>query len=434
MNESEALGILEKVLRLADADAAVAMIEGGTQAATRVADNVITQNVERSSSVLTVNCAYGQSHGAASTDDLKPESLKAVVEAAQAIARSMPADPEYMPPLETAEAEKYARVDSFFEQTARLDPLEKAEHIAAAIRTVAGKGLRLSGAYSTGGRFQAVANSAGLRGYHRTTNAEVHLTVLGKTGSGWAEQISNNAQEIEAEKVASEALRISELSENPVDLAPGKYTVIMRPAAVGEMLVFAFWGGIDAKATDEGRTCMRGKLGTRICGELITIRSDPADARCPGPPFQEGGLACPALPWIEHGVLKNLSYSRFWAKKQGKVPTGFPSNVIMDGGTATVNEMVAATERGLLITRFWYIRYVDPMVPSLTGMTRDGLFLIEDGKITTAVKHMRFNESPLDALSRVEAMGPPERTGEYIGMLVPTLKVRDFNFTSATKF
>jgi predicted Zn-dependent protease len=315
-----------------------------------------------------------------------------------------------------------------------LDPLERAEQLAAAARTVAGKGLRLSGAYLSGDCFQAVANSAGLRGYHRSTEAEVHLTALSETGSGWAEKASNNVADIDAREVAGRALKIAEAAQDPTDLAPGKYTVIMSPAAIAEMLAFLFWGGFEAKAVDEGRTFLRGKLGTRICGEEITIGSDPADRRCPGTPFQEEGLASPTVAWIEHGVLSNLCYSRFWAGKQGKEATGRPSNVIMQGGETSVDEMIASTERGLLITRFWYIRFVDPMMPLVTGMTRDGLFLIENGAVARAVKHMRFNEDPLDMLRRVELMGRPERTGEYISMLLPALKVRDFNFTSTTKF
>jgi predicted Zn-dependent protease len=208
----------------------------------------------------------------------------------------------------------------------------------------------------------------------------------------------------------------------------------MRPPAVAELLMFMFWGGFDAKATDEGRTFLRDKLGTKVCGENINMRSDPSDARCPGRPFQGDGLVSPKLNWVKDGVVENLVYSRFWAKKQGKKPTGMPSNIIMDGGDTSVDEMIASTKKGALITRFWYIRFVDPMVPLVTGMTRDGLFLIEDGKVTRPIKHLRFNVKLLDVLGNVEAMSEPERTGEYIGMLVPTLKVNNFNFTSTTKF
>jgi predicted Zn-dependent protease len=434
MNEPEAMKILEKVLGYADAEAVVATIGGGSEASTRFADNAITQNVQHNNISLRVSCAYGESHGAVVTNDLGDESLKSAVERAQAIAKVSPPDPEYMPPVETAERKKYPRVESYFEQTLGYDPLSKAKDISAAAETVKAKSLRLSGAYSSGYDFQALANSAGLRAYHRSTNAEIHSTVLTTTGSGWAEKISNNTADINVQEVAERALKIAEDSQNPADSEAGKYTVIMRPPAVAELLMFMFWGGFDAKATDEGRTFLRDKLGTKICGENVGLRSDPTDTRCPGRPFQGDGLTSPTLHWIKNGLLENLSYSRFWAKKKEKEPTGMPSNIIMDGGGKTVEEMISSTEKGILITRFWYIRFVDPMVPLVTGMTRDGLFLIENGKVSKPIKHMRFNERLLDIMNRVEAMSQPERTGEYISMLVPAFKVADFNFTSTTKF
>ncbi len=434
MKESQALDILEKVLGFADAEAVEAVITGGPDASTRFADNLITQNVQTSDTTLNVMCAYGQSHGSASTNGLSEESLKSLIQRAQAIAKVSPPDPEYMPPVEPGETEKYPGVDAYFEKTASFAPLEKAQQISSAAATVKAKGLRLSGAYSTEDSFIAVANSAGLRAYHRETRGEIHTTVLGADGSGWAEKIAPSVEDISVEEVVSTALDIAKKAQDPADPEAGKYTVIMSPAAIGELLMFLFWGGFDAKAADEGRTFMRGKLGQKVAGENITIRSDPAEPRCPSQPFLGDGLVAPRLSWIEKGVTGNLAYSRFWAAKKGKEATGNPTNIIMDGGGATVDEMIASTKKGLLITRFWYIRTVDPMVPLVTGMTRDGLFLIENGKVTRPLKNMRFNDNPLDLLSRVEALGRPERTGEYVDMLVPPLAVRDFNFTSTTKF
>lgn len=434
MNEPEAIKILEKTLGFADAEAVVATIGGGSQASTRFADNAITQNVQRNNVSLRVSCAYGESHGSAATNDLSDESLRNLVKKAQEIARISPPDPEYMPPVEAAELDKYPEITSYFEETLGYDPLAKARDLSVAAETVKSKDLRLSGAYSSGYGFTALANSAGLRAYHRSTDAEIHATVLTPTGSGWAEKISNNVNDVNVQDVVGEALKIAEDSQNPADSEAGKLTAILHPAAVAEMLMFMFWGGFDAKATDEGRTFMRDKLGTKICGENITIRSDPSDSRCPGHPFQSDGLVSPTLNWIKDGTVENLAYSRFWAKKQDKKPTGMPSNIIMEGGDTSVEDMISSTEKGVLVTRFWYIRFVDPMVPLVTGMTRDGLFLIENGKITKPVKHMRFNEKLVDLLNRVEAMSEPKRTGEYLGMLVPTVKVSDFNFTSTTKF
>jgi predicted Zn-dependent protease len=434
MNESQAQSILQKTLDASDAEAVVATLNGGTSATTRLADNLITQNDESARVVLTVSCAYGQSHGTASTEDLGDESIKAVVKAAQAIAKSMPPDPEYMPPVEAAETAQYAKVDGCFDQTTSFEPQEKAEQLAAAAKRVANRQYRLSGAYTSGDECLAVANSAGLKAYHRSTQGEIHLTAIGNNGSGWAEKISGNTDEIDVAAVADEALRVAEMAQDPADIEAGKHTLIMQPAAGAELLMFFIWSGFEAKAADEGRNFLRGKLGQQIGPETITIRSNPAEPRCFSEPFQRDGLASRTISWVDKGRLANMVYSRFWAKKQGKAPTGEPANIIMDGGTASVDEMVASTERGLLVTRFWYIRTVDPMKPLFTGMTRDGLFQIKDGRIVGPVNNMRFNENPLDMLGRIEAMGPPQRTGEWVPTLMPALKVRDFSFTSTTRF
>ncbi|MBN1918427.1 MAG: TldD/PmbA family protein [Verrucomicrobia bacterium] len=434
MNESQALSILEKALKAADADDVVATLDGGTSAATRLADNRITQNLEATRATLVVTCAYGQSHGTATTEDLSDDAIQAAVKTAQAIAKSMPPDPEHMPPVEPAETAKYTKVNGYFEPTARFSPEARAKQLAAAAKTVSAKGYRLSGAYASGDGFTALANSAGLKAYHRSTRGEIHLTALGANGSGWAEKIGDNTDEIDVGAVAGEALRIAQLAQNPADPEAGKYTLIMPPAAVAEMVAFFLWMGFDAKAADEDRNFLRGKQGQKIAPETITVRSNPAEPGCLGRPFQDDGLASQTIKWLDKGVLKNLVYSRYWAKKQGKKATGWPANVIMDGGTTSIDQMIASTERGLLVTHFWYIRTVDPMRPLITGMTRDGLLRIENGKIADPVKQMRFNENPLDMLGRIEAMGPPGRTGEYMPMLMPALKVRDFNFTSTTKF
>jgi len=429
MNESATMEILEKVLRPADAEAVTATLEGDTSDYVRFANNVITQNARRTDLSLSLSCAYGQRHASASTNDLSEGSLKDLVQRTQAAARISPPDPEYMPPVEAGESGKYLPVDAYFEKTIAFDPETRAKAISKTIDLVESKGFRLSGALNSTGGYFALANSAGLRAYHRSTGAELHTTVLANDGSGWAQSNSNDVDDIDPEETVAEALSIAMDSQGPTDMKPGKYTVILRPAAVEEMIPHSMI--CDAKATDEGRTFLRGKLGKKICGKEITIRSDPSEARCPGSPFHWDGFALPKISWVEKGVLTNLMTSRYWAKKTGRTPTGYPSNVIMEGGSATLNEMIASTERGILVTRFWYLGLVDPMKCLLTGMTRDGLFLIENGNIVRPIKHLRFNESVPEVLNRIEAMGPPERVGRS---LVPTLKIRDFNFTSTTKF
>ena len=194
-----------------------------------------------------------------------------------------------------------------------------------------------------------MANSAGLRAYHRSTQAEIHTTVLGDDGSGWAQATSDKVGDIDAVAVAGQSLDIAKASMGPGDLEPGKYTVVLRPAAVEEMI--PYYMICDAKATDEGRTHLREKLGTKICDDCVSIRSDPTDPLCPGSPFQGDGLVAAKRSWIDAGVLKYLTTSRYWAQQKGREATSYPTNLSMDGGEKTVEELVAATERGVLVTR-----------------------------------------------------------------------------------
>lgn len=435
MNEKEVMEILQKTLECSKADDVVATLGGNRTATTRLADNLITQNVVKNDTVLQVTAAFGNRHGSATTNTLSDDGIRAAVLRAEKIAALSPSDPEYMPPVDAGYAKKYAAGKTYFPDVEALAPDTKAGLLAAACSETAQSGMRLSGSYTNGARIRAVANSRGLAAFSQSTRAGINATVLSETSSGWAQRTSNTTGDVRVDEVVGEARRIAEASRVPKDIAPGKYTLIMSPEALAELLMFLFYLGFDAKATDEGRTCMRGKLGKRICGENVTIRSRPAEPDCPGAPFGAAdGFPAADLNWIRNGVLENLIYSRYWADRQKKQPTGEPSNLIMDGGGASVDEMIKSTGRGLLVTRFWYVRFVDPMVPSVTGMTRDGLFLIENGKVTGAVRQLRFNEDILGMLGRIEMLGPCQRTGVFSESYVPTVKVRDFNFTSGTKF
>jgi len=432
MNESAAKEAIEKVLNLARADDVFVRMGGSAFHSTRVADNLITQNVARCNVSVRVDCAFGRQHGSAITNVFDDAALQAVVRRAAAIARVSPPDPEYMPPVPSEEAARYPEVArSYDEQTACCAPRWRAEQIVEATKPVEAKGFRLSGAYATGSGFTALGNSAGLRAYHRSTHAEMHCSVLGANGSGWARQASNDVAALDASAIAGQALTIAEAAQCPADLEPGRYTVVLRPAAVFGLLGY-LWSAFDAKATDEGRTFLRGKLGTRVCGRNISIGSDPSDKRSPGRPFQSDGLASQKLAWIREGVLENLIYSRYWAARKKRAATGRPANTLVAGGDSTVESLIRGVDRGILVTRFWYIRAVDPMRASITGMTRDGLFLIERGQVAGPIRHMRFNERLFDLLGRVEQLGVPERVS--LSAMVPAMRVREFNFTSATRF
>jgi predicted Zn-dependent protease len=278
--------------------------------------------------------------------------------------------------------------------------------------------------------------------YHRRTSANYTLTVrtTDGTGSGWAAADHPDWSQIDAAAVSERAVGKARLSRNPVAIEPGRYTVVLEPQAVGD-LVQLIGNYVNARAADEGRSPFvkqggGNKVGEKIVDERITILSDPADPQLLAPPYDGEGFPLSRQLLVENGVLRQLFYSRYWAKKQGKTPTGNPQSMKMLGGSATVDDMVRTTQRGVLVTRLWYLREVDPRTILYTGLTRDGTFLIENGKITKALRNFRFNDSPLFMLNNVEQLGRPVRlagTEQGGNVVMPPIKVRDFTFTSLSE-
>jgi predicted Zn-dependent protease len=278
--------------------------------------------------------------------------------------------------------------------------------------------------------------------YFRSTSANYTLTVRTKdgTGSGWAAADHPDWKQIDFAAVAKRAIEKARASRNPQKVEPGRYTVILEAQAVGD-LVQLVGNYTDARSSDEGRSPFvkqggGNKIGEKIVDNRVTIFSDPADPQLLAQPFDGEGFPISRQVWIENGTLKQLYYSRFWAKKQNKVATGFPSSLKMSGGSASMDEMIKSTERGILVTRLWYLREVDPRTILYTGLTRDGTFLIENGKISHAAQNFRFNESPLFMLNNLESLGKAERlagTEQGGAIVMPSIKVRDFNFTSLSE-
>ena len=267
----------------------------------------------------------------------------------------------------------------------------------------------------TGAGALAIGNSTGMFAYHRSTNANYSLTVrtADGTGSGWAAADHADWAQLDATRVAQTAVDKARLSRNPVAIEPGRYTVILEPQAVGDLVqLLSIYA--DARSADEGRSPFvkqggGNKVGEKILDDRVTIFSDPADSQLLGRPWDFEGMPLGRQTWIEKGVLKQLIYSRFWAKKQGKTATGGPSTFKMAGGTKSVDDLVKETTRGILVTRLWYLREVDPRTILYTGLTRDGTFLVENGKITKSLRNFRFNESPLFMLNNLEELGRAER-------------------------
>lgn len=426
----EARETLKKALEFVSADHAEASVWASAEGSTRFANSAITQNVAKETLGLSVRAAFGNRVGSASTTDLSEEGLRAVVQRAEELARMAQPDTEYLPPPEPAE---YQETGCYCEATAQAGPEERAEGVCSAIELCRKSGVRSAGSFATWSSFFAVANTRGLFAQNRETGARFLVTAMTDDSSGWAESWSRDVAQVSPADAAQRALEKALAARNPRDSEPGRYTVVLEPAAVAEMLAFVCWS-LDAKAAHEGRSAFSGKEGQKIAAESVTVLSRPADPRCPGAPVFGDGMPVPDVTWIDRGVLSNLAYSRYWAQKANHAFTGWPTNLIIEGTSADVEDLVAQVERGILVTRFWYIRHVDPMKLLLTGMTRDGLFWIEGGKVRHALKNMRFNESAINMLAQVRALGKPQLTGDYVPALVPPLLVDGFNFSSTTTF
>lgn len=443
LSSSEAEAILKKVLGFSKADELEATLQGGRTAYTRFGVNSANTSGDTDNVTLVVNARFGQRSGVATTNTLDDQSLERAVRAAEEIARLRPEDPEQMPLLPR---QQYQPVEvAFDEATYMADAQTRAQAIAQTIEPARAKNLIAAGIFDHTGAFTSRANTNGNIGYHKFSNSTYTTTVrssdeLGKTGSGWATAISHRIRDIDSKAVSARAIEKAELSRNPVQIEPGNYTVVLEPNAVGDLV--AFMGGFfGARQADEGRSFLSKKgggnrLGEKLFGDNINIYTDPAAAIAPGAPYDGQGLPTRRMDYVKAGVVQTLNYTRFWAKKQGKEATPGASNLIIEGGNTSVEEMIKSTERGILVTRFWYIRLVDPQTVLLTGLTRDGTFLIEQGRLKYAIKNFRFNETPVKMLNNVEAMSPSvritgsERFGPANAVVAPALKVRDFSFTS----
>jgi predicted Zn-dependent protease len=438
LSRADAEALAQKVLSFSTADEARVNINSGTQGNTRFAQNQVSTAGDAYDATITITSAFGKQTASATTNRFDDEGLRQMVQTSERLARLVPEDPEYMGELPPQE---YVTTEPYFEATAAITP----EQRARAVMEIAGPAIRQN-LVSTGflSHFtgsNTVANKKGLFAYARGTGVSFTTTVRTPdgTGSGWAGGGENDWSKMNFGALAETAIRKAELSRNPRAVEPGEWTVIMEPTAVANLvnlMVFA----MNARNADEGRSFFSkqgggNKIGEKFLDERISITSDPADPRTAGNPFSGEGLPNRAMTWVENGVLRNLIYNRFWAARNNTQPTGFPGAYRMTGGNASMEEMIRSTDRGLLVTRLWYIRPVDPRTILFTGLTRDGTFLIENGRITTAVKNLRWNESPVFMLNNIDMMSEPVRVnasedGAGGSVMVPAIKSRDFTFTS----
>jgi len=435
--------LARRILGFSKADQCRVVADATWRGNTRFAASEITTAGVTTDTEATITSTIGRRRASTTTNLADDASLRRAVALSEQIARLSPEDPELMPELA---AQRYTTVDAFDATTAGLDADARAQAARRVLELpeVKGQSLLAAGFIELNAGSRAVATSNGLFAYHAATDASMSTTVRTPdgTGSGWAAAGARAWSDIDAASLGTLATRKALASRNPVGLEPGPYTVILEPQAVAD-LVPLMMGSFDARQADEGRSPFSAKeggtkIGQKVADERVTITSDAADHELRVRPFDAEGLPVGRTVWIENGILKNLAYSRFWAQKQGKQPTGSAEGfggrpaggLKMAGGTKTVDELVASTARGVLITHFFYIRFLDPRTVLLTGLTRDGTFLVEDGKIARSIKNFRWNESPLFMLNKIEELGRAERTSA--GVVLPAIKARDFTFTSVS--
>ena len=434
--EDEAKTILTKVVKLSKADECTATLEGSIEGNVRYALNSVSTSGIISNCELAVQVAFGKRVGTATINAFDDAALARVVKRAEELAKLAPENPEFVPAIEKQD---YKPTATFVDKTAAITPEYRAQVANDSIApSKAGKCVA-AGFFTDSNAFSAIANSNGNFGYQRSTSADFTCTVRTDDGrgSGWVATNVADITQFDAKSDIKTAIQKAQGSADAKALEPGKYTVILEPAATAGLLGYMM-RGFDARESDEGRSFLTKKgggnrLGEKVFDERVTLYADPADATCAVIPWDNDGLPRERTPIITKGVVDYLQYSRYWAKLKGKKAVGQPQNLIMIGGDKSTMDLVKTTKKGVLVTRTWYIRLVDPQTVLLTGLTRDGTFYIEDGQIKYPIKNFRFNESPVIMLNNVEEIGKPIRVSSNennLTLLLPPLKIRDFTFTS----
>ena len=458
LDQSRAQQIFDKVRKFASVDELEIIFSSTNHALTRFANNTIHQNVAELNEVASIRVAFDGKTARAATNRFDDESLKRAVRSAESIAKVQEPDPDLLPMAGAKDGKGVEAPSRWFDQTAAITPGDRAEGVGTIVGAAKKNKLVTAGIYSSSQDAEAIVNSNGLNVFHRQTAAEVSITMLAGNSSGWQKANSPDVRNIDPVRLGEISAQKARDSNDPKELPPGKYTVILEPAAVLDLVGFMFWdfGGM---AILDQRSFLNNRIGTKLFGENITIVDDVTHPLQSNAAFDGEGVARRRVNLVEKGVIRSLVYARGTAEKMrkseykdkvgeiGATGHGFPlpnemgeapTNIVFmtPGGEQTVDQMIAGTERGILITRLWYIREVDPYEKILTGMTRDGTFLVDGGKVKHGLLNFRFNQSLIEMLNNVEAMGKVVRSSgeEAFDMVVPAMKIRGFNFTEVTKF
>lgn len=466
LDRNQSASIFDKLRKLTSADEIELLISGGRSALTRFANNTIHQNMAEEENHISVRVSFGGRTARATTNKHDEDSLHRVVQAAEALARVQQPDPDFLPMPSPEEVRQNAAeagvmpVRRYFDSTARLTAGDRAAAVSRMVDVAKKHLLTSAGIFSSAEGCEGIFNSRGVSDWYEQTLAEVSITMIGDTSSGWQKLNATDVTRLDPVRLAEVAAQKAIASRNPRDLPPGKYTVILEPAAVLDAVGFMFWD-FGGSALLEQRSFLNERIGTQLFSDKITVWDDVYHSLQTGLTFDGEGMKRHRVKLIDKGVVQRVTFARSSANRvadsevAGKVglvvPTGHgfalpneigeaPLNIVFEGPGAgerqSLEQMVASTGHGILVTRLWYIREVDPYEKILTGMTRDGTFLVENGKIVCGVRNFRFNESLIHMLQNVEAMGEAVRASgeESMDMVAPAMKIQEFNFTETTKF
>lgn len=464
LTRDRASDIFDRIRKLSSADEVEVLFSSGKSALTRFANNTIHQNVAEENSSISVRSVFDGRTARATTNKTDDESLCRVVASSESLAKVQHPDSDLLPVPDAREAASSAgngadQIPSrHFASTAAVTPELRAEGVKKIVDIAQQHKLTTAGIFSSSESVEGIFNSRGLTDWHAQTAADVSVTMLATDSSGWQKANSPDVANLDPSQLAQIAAQKALESRHPREIAAGKYTVILEPSAVLDIVGFMFWDFAGMAILDQ-RSFLTDRIGTRLFGSNISIWDDVTHPLQSGAPFDGEGMRRQRVLLVENGVVQRVVYARSTAERMKRseykdkggpiAATGhgfalpneigeMPLNIVFarPGNPQTVEQMIASTERGVLVTRLWYIREVEPYEKMLTGMTRDGTFYVENGRVQGGVRNFRFNESLIHMLSNVEAMSVPVRSSgeESFDMVAPAMKVREFNFTEVTKF
>ncbi|MBW4648998.1 MAG: TldD/PmbA family protein [Kastovskya adunca ATA6-11-RM4] len=436
LNQDQALSLIESVINQSEAEGVFVRVGAEESALSRFSENQISQNVSQSEFSLTITSYFGTRSASASTTETEPDAIKAALRRSEELAQIAPEDPEWVPLLPPQSYED--RTPAFDTATATLSPLERGELIQRVCAESAAAKVDGSGTLSTETSVQAIGNSQGLRAYNQGTNVSYSYTARIEDGSSWSQRTAWAVEQLPIASLTQQIIERALASRQPRDVKPGKYPVVFDGAALADLLPWVMWN-LEARAADEGRSFMSrtdesgkpvgNRLGEPLFSPLVQVQRHAAHPLLQMGTFFSDGLSNSSLEVIKDGIPQFLAYSRYWAAQQGKEPTGAMFPIVMTGSSQSLTDLIASTERGILVSRAWYVRYVNARTLEVTGMTRDGTFWIEDGQIAYPIKNLRFNQLLPEMLRDIDAVSMVHRFGNSV---VPGVRVKEFNFSSVT--